>query len=65
MLLSNCGGGEDFYRDPWTARSNQSIVKEIDPGRFGRTDAEADAPTLWPPDSKSQFAGKDPDAEKD
>ena len=29
----------------------------------GRTDAEA--PTLWPPDVKSQFIRKDPDAEKD
>ena len=30
-----------------------------------RTDAEAEAPVLWPPDAKSQFIGKDPDAEKD
>ena len=28
-----------------------------------RTDAEA--PILWPPDAKSQFIGKDPDAGKD
>ena len=26
------------------------------------TDAEAEAPTLWPPDVKSQLFGKDPDA---
>ena len=32
---------------------------------IGRTDAEAEAPILWPPDVKSQFTGKDPDAEKD
>ena len=33
------------------------------PGRFiGRTDAEAKAPLLWPPDVNSQFTGKDPDA---
>ena len=31
----------------------------------GRTDAEAEAPILWPPDVKSQFIGKDPDAGKD
>ena len=30
-----------------------------------RTDAEAEAPILWPPDVKSQFIGKDPDAGKD
>ena len=31
----------------------------------GRTDAEAEAPILWPPDVKSWFTGKDPDAGKD
>ena len=31
---------------------------------IGRTDAEAETPILWPPDLKSQFLGKDPDAEK-
>ena len=29
------------------------------------TDAEAEAPVLWPPDVKSQLTGKDPDAGKD
>ena len=32
---------------------------------IGGTDAEAEAPILWPPDAKSQFFGKDPDAGKD
>ena len=32
---------------------------------IGRTDAEAEALILWPPDAKSQFIGKDPDAGKD
>ena len=32
---------------------------------FGRTDAEAEVPILWPPDMKSQLIGKDPDARKD
>ena len=32
---------------------------------IGRTDAEAEAPTLWPPDVKSQFIGKDRDAQED
>ena len=31
----------------------------------GRTDAEAKAPVLWPPDAKSQLIGKDPEAGKD
>ena len=30
-----------------------------------KTDAEAEAPILWPPDMKSQLIGKDPDAGKD
>ena len=32
---------------------------------IGRTDAEDEAPILWPPDVKSQLVGKDPDAGKD
>ena len=32
---------------------------------IGRTDAEAEAPILWPPDAKSWLIGKDPDAGKD
>ena len=31
----------------------------------GRTDAEAEAPTLWPPDVKNRLIRKDPDVEKD
>ena len=48
--------------------------KEIQPVRpkgdqswvfIGRTDAEAETPTLWPPDVKSWLIWKDPDAGKD
>ena len=39
-----------LLRVPWTARSsNQSILKEI----FGRNDAKAETPVLWPPHGKS------------
>ena len=31
---------------------------------IGRTDAEAEAPILWPPDVKSQLTGKDTDLGK-
>ena len=31
----------------------------------GRTDAEAEAPILWPPDVKNWLTEKDPDAGKD
>ena len=32
---------------------------------IGRTDAEAEAPILWPPDVKNRLIRKDPAAEKD
>ena len=32
---------------------------------IARTDVEAEAPILWPPDAKSWLTGKDPDAGKD
>ena len=32
---------------------------------MGRTDAEAEVPTLWPPDAKNWLTEKDPDAGKD
>ena len=32
---------------------------------IGRTDAETEAPILWPPDAKNWLIGKDPDAGKD
>ena len=52
-----------LLRVPWTARrSNQSILKEINPGIFfGRNDTKAEAPVLWPPHAKSWLIGKDSD----
>ena len=32
---------------------------------IGGTEAEAEAPILWPPDAKNKFIGKDLDAGKD
>ena len=51
-----------FLRITWTARrSNQSVIKEINPEfSIGRTDAEAETPTLRPPDAKNWLAGKKP-----
>ena len=58
-----------LLRVPWTTRrSNQSILKEVNPKgsqpwiSIGRTDAEA--PLIWPLDMKSWLTGKDPDAGK-
>ena len=62
-MLSNCGAREDF----WESLGQQAVnLKGNQPWIFiGRTDAEAEAPILWPPDVKSWFIGKDPDAGKD
>ena len=44
---------------PVNPKGNQSRIF------IGRTDAEAEAPILWPPDAKSCLFGKDPDAGED
>ena len=57
-----------LLRVPWTARrSSQSILKEINPeySFMGRTDAEGEAPILWPLDAKGWLIWKDPDPGKD
>ena len=58
-IITNCGPRDDL-RVPWTTRrSNYFSSKGNQPWIFiGRTDAKADAPTLWPPDVKSQLIGK-------
>ena len=52
---------------PWDCKE----IKPVNPKgnqpwiSIGRTDAEAEAPILWPPDAKSWLTGKDLDARKD
>ena len=45
--------------EPVTPKGNQPWIF------IGRTDAEAEAPILWPPDAKNWLIGKAPDAGKD
>ena len=59
LILLNCGAV------PWTARSNQSILKETN------TEHSLEGLMLklklqyfWPPDAKNWLIGKDPDAGK-
>ena len=54
-------------RVPWTARrSNQSILKEISPEcSLERLILKLKLPILWPPNDKSRFIGKEPDARRD
>ena len=60
MVLENFECHLDFKEiQPVNPKGNQSwIVIE-------RTDAEAEAPILWPPDGKGQLIGKDPDTGQD
>ena len=63
-MLSNCGTEEDL-RVPWTARrSNQLILREINP-EYSLERLDTEAPLLWPLGVKSQLIRKDPDAGKD
>ena len=58
-MLLNCGVGEDSWeslglqRDPTDYPKDQSWVF------IGRTDAEAEASILWPPDAKSWLIRKE------
>ena len=61
-MLLNCGAGEDS----WDLDSKTVNLKGNQSGIFTeRTDAEAEAPILWPTDLKSHLIGKDPDTGKD
>ena len=44
---------------PVNSKGNQSWIF------IGRTDAKAEVPILWPPDTKNWLTGKDPDSGKD
>ena len=52
---------------PWDCKEIQLVHSKGDQSWvfIGRTDAEAEAPILWPPHAKSWLIGKDPDAGKD
>ena len=55
-----------LLRVPWTARrSNQLILKDINPEYSLERLAEAEAPVLWSSDVKTRLNGKDPDVGKD
>ena len=64
------------WEDPLVLKTHESPLdsKEIKPVNpkgnqswifIGSTDAEAEAPILWPPDVKNWLIGKDPDAGRD
>ena len=66
LMLLNCGVGEDSWESldckgiqPVHSKGDQSWVF------FGRNDAKAETPVLWPPHAKSWLIGKDSDAGRD
>ena len=58
---------EKILESPLDCKDIQPVHSEGDQpwDFFGRNDAKAEAPVLWPPDANSQLTGKDPDAGKD
>jgi len=58
-MISNCGAGEDSWESflCTARRSNQSILKEINPDYT--LEGLMEAPILWSPDVKSQLTGKE------
>ena len=65
-MLLNCGVEKTLespldYKEikPVNPKGNKLLVFIV------KTDAEAEAAILWPPDVKSQLIGKDPDAGED
>ena len=60
-MLLNRGVGEDSW-ESLELQGDQTSQSWI---FTGKTDAEAEALILWPPDAKSWLIGKDPDAGKD
>ena len=65
-MLLNCGV-EKTLESPLDCKENQPVHPKGDQSWvfFGRTDAEAETPILWPPDVKNGLIGKDPDVGKD
>ena len=71
---AECWGTDAFKLWCWRRLESHLISKEIKPVSpkgnqpwifIGRTDVEAEAPILWPPNAKNWLTGKDLDAGKD
>ena len=57
---------EKTLKSPLNCKEIQPVRSEDQPWDFfGRNDAKAETPVLWPPHSKSRFIGKDSDAGRD
>ena len=58
---------EKTLESPLDCKEIQPVHSEGDQpwGFFGRTDAKAETPVLWPPHAKSRLIGKDSDTGRD
>ena len=67
LKLSICG----VRKDSWKSPLDRKAIKAVHPKGnqswifIGRTDAEAEALLLWPPDAESRLIWNDPDVGKD
>ena len=66
LMLLNCVVGKDF-ESPLDCKEIQPVHSKGDQpwDFFGRNDAKAETPVLWPPHAKSWLIGKDSDAGRD
>ena len=65
LMLLNCGVGRTL-ESPLDCKEIQPVhSKDQSWVFFGRTDAEAETPILWPPHAKNWLIGKDSDAGRD
>ena len=64
-MLLNCG--VETLESPLDCKEIQPVHSEGDQpwDFFGRNDAKAETPVLWPPHAKSSLIGKDSDAGRD
>ena len=65
LMLLTCGAGEDSWESLDCKEIQPVHPKGYQSWIFTRTDAEAEAPILWPPDVKIWHIAMDTDAGKD
>ena len=66
LMLLNCDAEKTLESSQDSNAIKLINLKGNQPWIFiGKTDAEAEAPMLWPPDAESQLTGKGPDTGED
>ena len=67
MMLLNSDVGENNLESPLDCKEIQPVPSKGDQpwDFFGRNDAKAEAPVLWPPHAKRSLIEKDSDAGRD